>query len=192
MSKELIFSLKGERSYVQGPDIFNSFASFLHGERWSNLDIKFSGIVSNNLIVYEGADHSNAKVDVRVTVNGAQKSYQLCESGNPASGRSEYHEEKITGLCDLDIGAQQIQLREITPYSFCENLVAMHKFLLQNLFPDERGKWYFTRLELASLVGDEALIRIELVKNFNFRLVKSHIFEADRLLGSIYFTLVRG
>ena len=72
MSKELVFSLKGERSYVQGPDIFNSFAGFLHGEQWSNLDIKFVGIVSNNLIVHEGVDHSDVKVDVRVTVNGTQ------------------------------------------------------------------------------------------------------------------------
>lgn len=192
MSKELIFSLKGERNYVQGPDIFNSFVAFLHGESWSGLDMKLSGIVSNNLIVYEGIDHSDAKVDVRVKVNGAQKIYQLCESDNPASGRSEYHEERITDLCYLNTSAQQIELRGITPYSFCENLVAMHKFLLQNLFPNENGKWYFTRLELASLVDDETLIRVELVKNFNFKLVKSQIFAADSLLGSIYFTLVRG
>ncbi|WP_341780816.1 hypothetical protein [Ectopseudomonas mendocina] len=192
MNKELFFSLKGERSYVHGTDIFNSFAGFLHGKQWSKLDIKFAGIVSNNLIVREGADHSDVKVDVRVTVNGTQKSYQLCESANPASGRSEYHEEKITGLCSLNIDEQQIQLREITPYSFCENLVAMHKCLLQSLFSEAHGKWYFTRLELAAPVADEALIRVVLVKNFNFRLVKSHIFEANRLLGSIYFTLVRG
>lgn len=191
MIRRLSFCFKGNRDYVQGPDIVAAVLKQFSAEEVVDLDFKFNGIVSTNLDLIEGGKVDDAKVNVRLTVNGDPKSLQLIEFGQPIECRYEFDEGQILECCSLDIEAQSIELQNSTAYTSCENLVAMNKHLLQNLYPQEKGKWYFTRLEQKHPISDDALITVKLIKNFNFRLTKSDIFISNEVVGSVYFTMVR-
>jgi hypothetical protein len=191
MRTQLNFCFKGNRTYVQGPDIVSAFFKHYSSARLVDLDLKFNGITSTNLDLIEGDSEDNAKVNIRVTLDGEQKSMQLIENGMPIECRYDYDEDKIIIACEIDDQNQQVQLIQKTGYTLCENFVAMNKYLLQQLFPNEQGKWYFTRLEQKYAVPNEALITVKLIKNFNFRLTKSNILVGDELIGSVYFTMVR-
>jgi hypothetical protein len=158
----------------------------------SDVDVKFNGITQTNLSLVEGHENSNAKVNIRLKEAGEEKSYQLIENGQVVECRYDYDEDKIIAHCQLDLVNQQITLQQSTGFTLCENFVAMNKVLLQDLFPDEKGKWYFTRLEQKHLIDNDTLITVRLIKNFNFRLTKSDILVGDEVIGSVYFTLVRG
>jgi len=192
MNQSLNFCFKGNRTYVHGTDIVSELYKNFSQSEVTNVDIKFNGIALTNLDLVEGDELENAKVNIRLTEKGTDKHFQLIESSTEIDCRYEYDEDDLLNKCNLDLQNEQISLKEKTGYTFCENLVAMNKSLLQSLFPDESGKWYFTRLEQPKMVVDEALIKVKLVKNFNFRLVKSDILMNDTVIGSVYFTMVRG
>lgn len=191
MIRRLSFCFKGNRNYVQGPDIVAAVLKQFSTEEVVGLDFKFNEIVSTNLDLIEGGKAEDAKVNVRLTVNGEPKNLQLIENGQPIECRYEFDEGQIIERCNLDIEAQSVELWNPTTYTFCENLVAMNKYLLQNLYPQEKGKWYFTRLEQKYPITDDALITVKLIKNFNFRLTKSDILISNEVVGSVYFTMVR-
>lgn len=192
MSNKLTFCFKGSRTYVQGPDIVAALFKHFSGQSVTDIDIKFNGITSANLNLVEGDSADNSKVNIRCNLNGENKVFQLIENSEVIDCRYEYDEESLVAHCDLDLSHQQVHLKQITAFTLCENFVAMNKFLLQCLYPEEKGKWYFTRLEQAKIVDDSTLITVKLIKNFNFRLTKSDIFIDDKKIGSVYFTMVRG
>lgn len=191
MNRRLSFCFKGHRNYVQGPDIVVAVLNQFAEEEIADLDFKFNEIVSTNLNLIESGKAEGAKVNIRLTVNGEPKSLQLIENGHAIECRYEFDERQIVECCNLDMTAQSIELRNPTVYTSCENFVAMNKYLLQNLYPQEKGKWYFTRLEQKHPIGDDALITVKLIKNFNFRLTKSDILISNEVVGSVYFTMVR-
>lgn len=191
MIRKLNFCFKGGRNYVHGTDIVAEVLKQYTEESLADLDFKFNGIASTNLDLIEGGKAENANVNIRLTVNGEPKTFQLIESGESIGCRYEFDEGRILECCDLDMVAQSIELQNPTAYSFCENFVTMNKSLLQNLYPQEKGKWYFTRLEQKYPVDDDALITVKLIKNFNFRLTKSDILISNEVVGSVYFTMVR-
>jgi hypothetical protein len=189
---KLNFCFKGPRNYIQGPDIVSALFKVFASQNISDVDVKFNGITQTNLSLVEGHENSNAKVNIRLKEAGEEKSYQLIENGQVVECRYDYDEDKIIAHCQLDLVNQQITLQQSTGFTLCENFVAMNKVLLQDLFPDEKGKWYFTRLEQKHLIDNDTLITVRLIKNFNFRLTKSDILVGDEVIGSVYFTLVRG
>lgn len=192
MNNTLKFCYKGDRNYVQGPDIVNSVLEDMLDLDMSNLDIKMNGIVKNCLEIVKGRDISGAKVNLSWIKNNEIQEYQLVENSETIECRYEYDEEKIINKTTLDLANQSILLKNITSYTICENFVAMNKFLLQSLYPDVKGKWYFTRLEQSMIISDDLLIEVKLIKNSNFRLVKSDILYNGKTIASVYFTLVRG
>jgi len=186
------FYFKGCRNYVHGTDIVSALLKSYEGKCVENLDLKFHDMVSSNLTLLDGCSAENdTKVNIRVTLDGELQVMQLVENEEKIHGRYDYDEDKIIRKSQLDISKQQIQLTGATGYTLCENFVAMNKCLLQAIYPDIKGKWYFTRLEQKRLIDDGALIQVRLIKNFNFRLVKSDFLLGNEVIGSIYFTLVR-
>ncbi|MGE4500919.1 MAG: hypothetical protein AB7C96_11280 [Hydrogenovibrio sp.] len=192
MTTKLNFCFKGARQYVQGPDIVATLLKTMADKSLTQIDLKFNGITKTNLDLIEGQDSDQAKVNIRWLEQGQEKQYQLVENDEPIDCRYEYNEDLIIEKTTLNLEAQTIHLNESTGFTLCENFVAMNKHLLQQLFPDEVGKWYFTRLEQTRLIDDNALISVKLIKNFNFRLTKSDILLNDEVIGSVYFTMVRG
>lgn len=192
MSPELRFCFKGSRNYVHGTDIVASLLKQFPNGLITDLDVKFNGVVLTNLVMTEGTEQTNAKVNVRLLIDGLPKVLKLTENAQEINCRYDYDEDKIITDCHLDIESQHIKQKSLTSYTLCENFVAMNKALLQALFPDEDGKWYFTRLEQKRIVPNDTLITVKLIKNFNFRLTKSDILIGDEVIGSVYFTMVRG
>jgi len=191
MNTNLKLCFKGGRNYVHGSDIVSALLKEMESRLITNIDLKFNGIASTQLDLVDGDTNEQAKVNIRWFENGQESIYQLIENGKPIDCRFEYDEEQIIQRTKLDLDSQSIVLQQPTGYTLCENFVAMNKFLLQSLFPDVQGKWYFTRLEQNGLVIENALITVKLIKNFNFRLVKSDVLVENIVIGSIYFTMVK-
>ncbi|WP_029406895.1 hypothetical protein [Thiomicrorhabdus sp. Milos-T2] len=191
MSTELSFCFKGSRNYVQGADIVSELLKLFADQNISDIDLKFNGITQTNLSLMEGLENLDAKVNIRLKEAGEEKSYQLVENDETIECSYEYDEDEIITNCQLDLANQQIILKQSTGFTLCENFVAMNKYLLQSLFLEAKGKWYFTRLEQSRIIEDDALITVRLIKNFNFRLTKSDILVGNECIGSVYFTMVK-
>lgn len=192
MTNKLNFCFKGARQYVHGTDIVATLFKTMANKSLTQIDLRFNGIAKTNLDLIEGQDSDQAKVNIRWLEKGQKKYYQLVENGESIDCRYEYNEDLIIEKTTLDLKSQSIHLNESTRVTLCENFVAMNKHLLQQLFPDVAGKWYFTRLEQTTLIDDDALISVKLIKNFNFRLTKSDILLNGEVIGSVYFSMVRG
>ncbi len=192
MTRKLNFCFKGSRNYVHGTDVVASLFKVYAKSELTQIDIKFNGLASINLDMIEGDAAENAKVNIRWLEAGQEKYYQLVEAGEPIDCRYEYDEDAIIQKTTLNLDEKSIELTENTGYSLCENFVALNKNLLQSLYPEEQGKWYFTRLEQNKIISEDALIEVRLIKNFNFRLTKSEILVDAQVIGSVYFTMVRG
>lgn len=191
MSQSLNFCFKGNRTYVHGTDIVAELFKRFADSVITDIDLKFNGITYTNLNLIEGDGADDANVNIRLNLNGEEKIMQLVENGEAPDCRYEYSENSIIEKCDLDLANHIIYLKQATCYTTCERFVAMNKFLLQSLYPDKKGKWYFTRLEQKRMVEDESLITVKLIKNFNFLLTKSDILVGDEVIGSVYFSMDR-
>ena len=135
---------------------------------------------------------SNAQVNIRLTKGSSSKCYHLLENGDSVDCRYPYDEDNILSKSVLNIDKKSIALTRSTGFTFCENFVALNKYLLESIYPDAKGKWYFTRLEQSFLIPDNSVFTVVLKKNFKFRLTQSDIFVNGENVGSVYFTLVRG
>jgi hypothetical protein len=191
MKTPLDFCFKGDRDYVHGTDIVNKLMRHFAPYAPQNIDVKFNGSVANNLDLLEATAGSDAKVNIAVMLQGEAKKFQLVDNGQAIHCRYPYDESLIISNTRLDLAGQSIHLQQVTTFTFCENFVAMNKHLLQSIFPDEQGKWYFTRMELEHPIKDAALVSVKFIKNFNFRLTKSNLYIEDQCVGSVYFTMVR-
>lgn len=190
--KLLKFCFKGNRTYIQGPDIMAALLECFANKELAEIDVKFHGISETNLRFIDGDELTDAQVNISLLVDGEEQLFQMIGSGEEIDCRYAYDGDELVSHCKLDLDNQQVHLKEVTGYSFYENFVAMNKRLLQSLYPEERGKWYFTRIEQTKLISDEALITVKLIKNFNFRLTKSEILLDGEKVGSVYFTMVKG
>lgn len=191
MNKKLNFCFKGNRTYIQGPDIMAELLKSFSGKAISEIDVKFHGISETNLSLIAGDELTDAKVNISLLIDAEEQLFQMVENGKKIDCRYEYDEDSLVRHYELDIDEQQVHLNAKTGYSFYENLVAMNKHLLQSLYPEEQGKWYFTRIEQTKLISDDALITVKLIKNFNFRLTKSDILLDGEKIGNVYFTMVK-
>lgn len=188
LDKKLSYKFKGSRDYVHGTDIFNSLKFLLESED-SSIDIKFNGMLKSNLLFQEGDSSICPKANIWITSNQGSHHYQLVESGEKITESYPYEEAEITEYCQVNKLDQSIHLLEMTKFTFIENLVAMHKHLLQELFPGAKGKWLFTRISLSYCPENNSLLMVKLVKNFNLKLVQSDIYIHNKKCGAIFFSI---
>ncbi|MDD5716262.1 MAG: hypothetical protein PHW64_00535 [Sulfuricurvum sp.] len=191
----LEFCFKGNRTYVHGTDIYNNLIKLFEGEmKLQNFDLSFHGIAKRNIIITEEKprDEKTLKFLCKlIDKNDSKKIFYGIENSNIIECRYAYPEEDICKLSILDLKQQEIVLTENSGYSFVENCVALNKFLLENLFPDVNGKWYFTRFQIKDIPIESCYpLKLILKSNFNFKLTKTEIFHNDKSLGFIYFSLV--
>ncbi|AFJ43282.1 hypothetical protein [Francisella orientalis] len=191
--KKLNFCFKGSRDYIHGTDIFNELKNcFNDSLNYENtmLDLSFHGIAKKKLDIVED-NATDAKVVVKFyDTNDDKKTYYLVENKDDIVCRYDYAENKIVELSKIDLDLGKINLNKDTSYSLIENIVALNKSLLENMFKEAFGKWYFTRLQLKKIPLNYYLIRLEFKSNFNFKLTKTEIFLDNESLGFIYFSLV--
>jgi len=190
----LEFCFKGTRTYVHGTDIYNVFVEEFKDEMKKDfLDISFHGIArSNILLVEEKPEDDKIKFASKyIDLNDEKKVFYGIENGVKINCRYEYREEDICKLSELDIKSEEVALNSTSSFSFIENVVALNKYLLESLFPDVEGKWYFTRLQLKQvLMNGKYPLNLKLKANFNLKLTKTEIFIDNTSVGFIYFSLV--
>lgn len=191
MTIKLNFCFKGNRHYIHGTDIIESVIKAMKGECIKSIDIKFNGLSTRNLNLIEGNQSHNAKVNIHIVQNKEEKFYQLVERKEKVKCRVEYNEENIIKKLQLNLNKKEVSLKEHTKHSLYENLIAMNKYLLQKLYPDQKGKWYLTRLEQKLPIDNNSLIKVRFIKNFNFRIAKSDILLNEKTIGSVYFSMTK-
>ena len=188
---ELEFCFKGTRNYVHGTDIFTKLV-----ESYSNVskvDILFHGVTVKNMrFLTEKPEANEVKVTFKCQCNNEKIKLFGIENDTDVECRYEYLEETIINNSTINISKELIILNNQTQYSFIEHIVAMNKGLLENLFPDAKGKWYFTRLQLKDNIDMKNVSSLQLImkSNFQFKLTKSAIIVNGLETGFIYFSLV--
>lgn len=190
MKKELDFCYKGSRDYIHGTDIYNELLKLF---KVKSIDLAFHGIATKNitLVKTQPADMSTLKFAFKyVDINNTKHSLYGVENASEVSCRYDYNEESISINSILEIENDKISLLKHSNYSFIEECVALNKYLLEHLFPQLNGKWYFTRVQLSKpIVHNSFNLELTLKANFNFKLTKSEIKIDDNLVGYIYFSM---
>lgn len=191
---DLEFCFKGSRTYIHGTDIFNKVIELLKNEiKNEKIDLSFHGVAKTNMDLVDEKPCDEELLKFAFKYMDKEENRKILygiENKIIVECRYEYPEEDICEVATLDLENQKITLEKNTSYSFVENTVAVNKYLLENLFPDVNGKWYFTRFQLNKIPENIYPLRLELRANFNFKLTKTEISINDESIGFIYFSLV--
>lgn len=191
-----ILPFKGNRTYIQGPDIFNEMVKYFINNKVTDCHFTIHKMSMNN----EGTVYFTTSLEEFKTItqpphatgslNVDGKKYWAAvlfkDEQLENTVRVPYDEQLLIEKCHLS--EESILLRERSPYTFIETIVSMQKKLLHTLYP-HKNKWLFTKLFLTESITDYKNITISFRKNFNFKLVKSDIFINDALVGEVYFSL---
>jgi len=188
---DLEFCYKGDRKYVHGTDIFTKLL-----ERYENtqkIDISFHGISINNLTFFtQKPENKEITVSFRCLNDTNKIKIFGVQNKSSIKCKYEYLEKNIIDNSQVNLNENSIELKTKTKYSFIEHMVAMNKALVENLYTDINGKWYFTRLQLKENIdiADIKSIKLNLLSNFQFKLTKSSIIVNNKEIGFIYFSLI--
>jgi hypothetical protein len=192
----LDFCYKGNRNYIHGTDVYNTITSYLEKNtyQYDNLDLSFHKIAVNNITLTDKMPIEN---DIKfvfkyMTPDGGKMVVYGIENQQEVICRYPYPEEDICNLSELDILQKEVKLTQNSSYTFIENCVALNKYLLENLFQNAEGKWYFTRLQLKIIPKDIFYpLKLKFKINFNLKLTKTEIFIDNKTIGYIYFSILQ-
>ena len=198
-SKLIKFRFKGDRNYVQGPDIFNEILNYIHETLNFNfnfiIDVSFHKIVNKHLILnhYVGdlfVRPLDASVAAKVNFKNDIHWFILKESDENIVCRYEYNEEKFITTCKIYTEQKLISCIEESPFTFIETIVAMNKALHLSIYPDIVGKWLFVRGQLTKFEKFDCNdLKIRLVSNLNNKFTKSEVICNEKSVGFVYFSL---
>lgn len=196
---ELQLPYKGLRTYLHGTDIYNAVCELLAKEGASDLvkiDMVFHQVSASQLHASISRENPSAEgpanVVFRCSTSGENITVKLAQTGQPVTERVPYDEEGLVSSAVIRTEEQRISLTNQPGYSNIEMFVALNKKLLSHLFPEVRGKWFFTRLQLSRSVYKLPLANLEVqfLGHSNFRITRSTLLGNGEPLGSIYFSLV--
>jgi len=191
-STVLTFCYKGTRTYIHGTDIFSELIK-KYVNNIGKIDIAFHGISTNNLRFYKKKPlNETIKVTFKYQQNGNLLKLFGVETNDKVTCRYAYKEEDIIRNSIINIQSSTISLKKHTNYQFIEHIVAMNKALLETIYSDVKGKWYFTRLQLLHTIEMQDINTLDLkfLSNFQFKLTKTVIIVNGLEVGHIYFSLI--
>jgi len=189
---ELSLALKGERSYVQGPDICHALADTI-GEV-SNVMIQFHDMSSHHLVAYWVTKSEIVRMRSEPSFSGLmvyqdqnkEKKFVVVtqDAERPIANRVSYDESKVIEGASIE----NQQITQLTPGcgNFFERVVALNKRLLNEVV--ELHPWIFSRIDLVSLPLNPQQLIVHLETAIGGRTYKSSILGDDGSLGSIYFS----
>ncbi len=197
---DLEFCFKGDRTYVQGPDILDAVLKVLESnfDIKKIIDIKYSAhnmLHSNaHLIITENfqAD-SYSTIKSMVTFRIDHKKYYaiVTESDKKIECSNPYTEEIVRNNATID--GSKIVFKNILDDSLSEIIVSMNKYFLQKTITKD-AKWIVTKIEYKNFMDlnsvKESLVELTLTNNFNNKLTKSTIKVNDKDIGYLYFSLI--
>ena len=194
LCENLEFCFKGSRKYVHGTDVYNSLLEYLKNDISisKKFDLSFHGVIKNNVEISNKNTNNKLKFACKYfDKNNNRHVLYGIEYKKQIECRYDFLEENIFNVSRLNVKLKNIILDVSTGYSFIENVVALNKHLLSNLFPDVTGQWLFTRIQIKSIpIRIVDSLEVHFKSNFNFQLIKSEVVVNSKPVGFIYFSLV--
>ena len=196
VERRLNLQFKGDRTYLQGPDMFNETLRWLTstaGAELKDIDFSFHRLAHRQLTATADTPRSdsNPVAVCAFTVNDVRRKVYLVETDQPVTGRYPYPEDEIVRPLDIDHDRHSGVLRGPTPYSEIEVWVAITKALHMSTLPDRKGKWLFVRGRLPKFVhkahAPERTLTI--AAGLGGRLTRTEVLLDGVTAGEIYFSL---
>lgn len=196
-TKMLDIPLKGERSYIQGPDLFNAAFETLSDEAGGapiDFEIAFHKMALKQVELIWDTDEAPEEcfaLGMR-SLAGERARFWMREIETPLSERQPYLEEEIVAQMSFDETLTKARLDSPFPYSEMELWVSMIKALHQRRFADADGKWVFVRAKLSAYARQDAVeaLRVELAATLGTKLTRNAVYMGDRKIGDVFFALM--
>ncbi len=197
---KLALEFKGERDYVQGPDIYNGMNLALirdFGMRdVRDLSLSIHRMTGSNLILsllQRDEEPVEQRPVARMAFHNESRAWKLIatEDETVVTARKSYNEEPVQRAAIFNRDRSALRVEERLDYSDIELWVSQNKRLLQLMFPERTGKWLFVRGEFSRYTNTStySYSELRLLHNFNFRLTKSEITVDGISCGFIYFSM---
>ena len=196
----LEFCFKGNRTYVQGPDIFDTVVNTLNKkfDIGNITNIKYAAhdmLYKNaNLYITDNFDKTAFnKINSIITFKENDKKITavVSENNNTINCSTEYSEEVVKTKSILINNC--ITFLNESDDSLTEIIVSMNKYFLQQTVPQD-GKWIVTKFEYSNLTDLVEIknkeLKLELTNNFNNKLTKSTVIVDALVVGYLYFSLI--
>ncbi|WNL27650.1 hypothetical protein QUR76_08700 [Arcobacter cryaerophilus gv. pseudocryaerophilus] len=196
----LEFCFKGSRTYVQGPDIFDTVMKTIKNDfdLFKITDIKYAAhdmlLANANLIVTDQFNKDDFDmINSIITFKQDDIKYYavVFQNDNKIECSNEYSEEIVR--TESIIKDKIIIFENVLEDSITEIAVSMNKYFLQETETKD-GKWIVTKFEYPKLINLDKIknktLKLELTNNFNNKLTKSTIFVNDEVVGYLYFSLI--
>jgi hypothetical protein len=195
----LDFCFKGARTYVQGPDIFDTAMQYLLAIYPNIKNIKYSAhellYANATLEIVEKVKKSEFSIinSIISFMVGNKKYFGVISSNNkPIECRIDYSEKVVEE--HSNITSNIIEFKNTLDYSFTEIVVSMNKWYLNNTIK-ESGKWIVTKFDYINLSEIQNTkgknIKVELVQNLNNKLTKSVLSIENKIVGNLYFSQIQ-
>ena len=199
-SVSLKLAYKGDRNYLQGPDIYNAVTRIVSGRNpsivFNRIKMVFHKLARNQCKLTYGNYSALEQMpkNINAEVSFIAPSFHiigwLVETDEHIIDRIPYPEEDIVKQTSIE--GNIITIEGEVQFTPIEILVSMTKHLHMSLYPIKAGRWIITRLELNRLltIFDASKFKVEIEKNLNNRLTRGSIHSGEEMLGYIYFSLV--
>ncbi len=195
----LKFRYKGKREYVHGPCMYKEISELIApriNQSPGVFKMAMHALIRHQCRIIFGEVGeplpSVAHPSAEFSFSGREKGLLgwLVETDEPVVDRYPYPEDDIVKVSHVE--DKIIKIHQEVPFHPIEVLVAINKHLLLMLFPNAKGKWLFTRLELNRLLreDDKTKFEVRLAQNFAFRMTKSLVIVDGGIIGHIYFSQV--
>jgi hypothetical protein len=198
--RNIKFKLKGERRYVQGPDIYDRMLATVR-DYFEEYPVRVSGtfhrLLNENGIcrIYEYNKLKNKESSYAVFdifIKNIDYEVSILNDGKSITSSCEYDETKV--LADMSFDGEKIILPFKPAYTYAEQIVAMTKKLHLELFSEATGKWLFTKIQINDVINpalyQDRILSVEAERNFHYRLTQCSITLDAQRIGSIWFSLL--
>ncbi len=199
-SYPLDFTLKGSRSYIHGPDIFNACIAVLGKQgihETTTIDFTLQKTTGSNLIAVVSDEAPDASNPLSIgnlkcqTPGGKSYGITLIQGTTLPQARMLYDESWIAGQCNINLEHRHITLPKAdTDYSHIEVIISMTKALHLNLFPDLKRRWVFCRWSGPYWPLSDRLdgLSLQLKQAVGTRLTRTEATLQNEVVGNIYFS----
>lgn len=192
--ERLHLQYKGERTYLQGGDVFNAVSELaLHMHNGYLSRIAFRRLAARALVVVDALPGADVDPVAEVTVSSRtsdaiEAKWWLIETDMPVQGRYPYEEHLIAQACEVDSQQRRVSKLRDHRFSLIEEVIAAHKVLCNALATDAGGRWLFVQLVLSAPLEPDAS-SIELINTalLNGKMAASDVRLDGVKVGSIRF-----
>ncbi|WP_424963020.1 hypothetical protein [Ekhidna sp.] len=194
INKELTFQFKGERNYIQGPDIFDLSMNFLADEYPSIVRTRYSAhkmLHSNADIIVTDERIKEYHSLISFESNGDSRIAYIIGNNKSVKDRRIFDETKIWS--GVKMSEDQISRALMKEHSLSELAVSLMKKLCQETI-DSQIKWIVTKIEFKNYnevaESSYSIMTIKITSSHKGRLAKSLIICDDKVIGQLLFSAI--